>query len=274
MRDETRAMALLKQGDPAPNHIEGPALDAFAYLDTIKSRSSDMTQTQIDPTPTTRDRTSRTWIAVAAVAAAVILIGTTGLFGGRDTAADPSADPLAAVDAFFDAVDEGDEGAALDALAPDLLASDNFSALIDYRSELVGLVAEGGTYGSPDCTLGAADGSPEVICTHMTSNAVILAVGAAGVPTTTTLTVGDIGITSIHLEYGNPDFTVTGLEFRSWLQRERPDVECVSFYVGTPSCVDPVTHEDFRQQAERVARYAEEWAAYLDERGCDYDEGC
>lgn len=71
-----------------------------------------------------------------------------------------------------------------------------------------------------------------------------------------------------------PDFEHVGGKFISWLAANRPEVTCLAWYADDGSCVDTTSVLEIREVGLMVARYAEEWAAYLDENGCGYLDGC
>jgi hypothetical protein len=179
------------------------------------------------------------------------------------------------VDDFIAAYNSGDDEAAAALLAPDVAASDTWGP-IDIVGELAWFTAQGATLGSVSC--GAAEDDGEVgmvvVCRYDTLDALTQAVDAPPVPTTTRFTVTESGITTIRISYGEPDFALVGLPFGRWLTAQRPDVTCLARYGQSGSCEEPASIEAQREDGRRVAQYAGEWATYLDENGCRFDQGC
>lgn len=186
--------------------------------------------------------------------------------------------PLGAVrvaNDYFDAFNRGDDESAAALLTSDVAASDTFGS-IDVVGELAWFTAQGAQVRSPSCAVArqqSADGT-SVVCDHEMLDALTQAVDAVPVPTTTTFTVTPSGITELHFGYGSPDFTHVGFPFRNWLASNRPDVGCLAWYGGAVSCPELETLEEQREDGLLVAKYAQEWAAYLEENGCGYLDGC
>jgi hypothetical protein len=68
--------------------------------------------------------------------------------------------------------------------------------------------------------------------------------------------------------YGNPDFNEVGVPFEDWMVANHPDqAQSVSFGNWT-------TIEEATTNGVLTAEYSAEWATYLEENGCAYDEGC
>ena len=97
-------MRLFERADPARYDHATPVPDATGYLDTLRTRSIDMTITQTTPLPTEPKRPHRWPILLAAAALVSIVVGAL-VFAARDdvtdpvTPAAPSAAPLPPVTA-------------------------------------------------------------------------------------------------------------------------------------------------------------------------------
>lgn len=186
--------------------------------------------------------------------------------------------PLGAVrvaNDYFAAFNGGDDEGAAVLLTSDVAASDTWGS-IDVIDELAWFTGQGAQMRSVACTVAPqqpAEGT-SVTCVHETLDALTQAVDATPIPTTTTFTVTPSGITEVHFGYGSPDFTHVGFPFRSWLAANRPDVSCLAWYAGDESCNELTTLEEQREDGRLVAKYAREWAAYLEESGCSYVDNC
>ncbi len=191
---------------------------------------------------------------------------------------------LAVADAYFAAFNAGDADAALALLTIDGSFTDRFGGQLasdlDIVDELAWFTAQGTVLTSPSCAV-TEDQPVEgttLSCDYETHDALTQAVDALPVPTTATFTVTPLGISEIHVTYApqplQPDFEHVGGKFISWLALNRPEVTCLSWYADDGSCVDTTSVQEIREVGLMVARYAEEWAAYLDENGCGYLDGC
>jgi hypothetical protein len=246
-----------------------------------------------DESATTQDGTSATTsvaTTTTSVATTTTSVATTTTVSSTTTTvpAVSSADALAATDAYFAAFNAGDADAVLALLTTDGRFTERFGsgdqasepADLDIADELAWFTGQGTLFKSPSCTL-AEDQPVEgttLSCDYETHDALTQAVDALPVPTTATFTVTPLGISEIHVTYGpqpvQPDFTHVGGKFLSWLAFNRPEVICLSWYADNGSCADSTSVEETREVGLIVARYAEEWAAYLDEKGCGYLDGC
>jgi hypothetical protein len=87
---DDEVMRLFERADPARVNDPAPVIDATGYLDTLRTRSIDVTLTETPPTgrgPTSRHR----WQVIAAAAAAVVLItGSALVLATRDDPAEPT----------------------------------------------------------------------------------------------------------------------------------------------------------------------------------------
>ena len=89
MITDDEVMRLFERADPARVNDPAPVIDADGYLDTLRTRSIDVTLTKTPPTPSGPASRHR-WRIIAAAAAAVVLIaGGALVLATRDDPADP-----------------------------------------------------------------------------------------------------------------------------------------------------------------------------------------
>ena len=77
MITEDEVMRLLERADPARRAVTAPAIDAAEYLDALRTRSSNVTLLNTEPSPTRPPH--RRWPIIAAAAAAVVAVVVGGL---------------------------------------------------------------------------------------------------------------------------------------------------------------------------------------------------
>ena len=82
------------------------------------------------------------------------------------------------------------------------------------------------------------------------------------------LVVHDGAITDLTRTVIPPDYTVVDNPFDTWMQEHHSDDDEVV------ACCDWPSLDEARQTGALRARYGEEWAAYLEAKGCTFDEGC
>lgn len=183
---------------------------------------------------------------------------------------------MAVTGAFFSGFNAGNAETVLGLLTADATVTEAFGHGgqpddIDIAFELAWFTGQGTVLTAPDCTLDTlqpAEGT-SMVCLYSVLDALTQALDdAPPVPTSTLFTVTSLGrISSVHLNYapepGDPDFEYVGRPFRGWLATHRPDVECLSWYADNGNCPD-----SSRDDAEELARIAQEFAAWLGE--CDY----
>ncbi len=237
-----------------------------------------------DESATTQDGTSTT----TSVATTTTSVATATTVPSTTTTVPPvsSQDALPATDAYFAAFNAGDADAVLALLTTDGSFTERFgsgdqASDLDVADELAFFTGQGTLFKSPSCAV-TEDQPVEgttLSCDYETLDALTQAVDALPVPTTATFTVTPLGISEIHVTYapepGQPDFEHVGGKFISWMAFNRFEVTCLAWYVSrSTSCVDSTSVQETREVGLMVARYAEEWAAYLDENGCGYLDGC
>jgi hypothetical protein len=113
---ETRLLTLFEEANPVPDEqtMEPVALEPAAYLATLETRSSDVTQLDDriegqSKRPTRGLRRRGAW-AFASALAAVLIVGVVGamLLTGGETDGPPFATPQDAAQAYAEAVNSGD----------------------------------------------------------------------------------------------------------------------------------------------------------------------
>ena len=183
-----------------------------------------------------------------------------------------SDDALAVTDTYFEAYNAGDVEAVLALFEPDATFSDNFGSQTraDWEQLLVWNAAQGTALSPPNCTVTAevSGVAVTVSCPHNNLDALVQAVDSPPVPINLTLTVAPDGISDWVSIFGNPDFNTVGIPFDSWMTVNHPeDLEAVGF--GNWTTVD-----EAEENGILTARYAAEWATYLNDNGCGYSDGC
>jgi basic membrane lipoprotein Med (substrate-binding protein (PBP1-ABC) superfamily) len=179
-------------------------------------------------------------------------------------------------DAYFAAVNAGDVETVMAMLSPDARLSNEFDGTVSresWETVLVWDAAQGTQLTSPECRVTEED--PEsgmtITCRHGTHNGMAQPVDAPPVSTTTVMRVTSDGIIELSERYGSPDFLFVGRPFAAWMQEHHPED---SDSVGFPSFGTWRSLEEARQSGVLTAQYAREWAAYLEERGCTFLDGC
>jgi len=271
--------------DPAnsPGVQPGWITMASAPLSTLDGREPDMQAQQQTPTQPNEPRTRRTGLLVAAIAVAVVLIvGSVALLNnGSDSNLAPAdggasistSDALAVSNAYLVAFNAGDAEGVMALFASGATFSTNFTGGMTFDEfEMLAVwdAAQGTKITSEGCS--AKDSFQEqdtsVSCTGATHDAVVQAVGAPPVPTEIRMTIGPDGIASVLTIHADPDFKSARTPFNTWMQTNNPaDAERADFGTWT-------TVEEAQEYGELTARYAEEWATYLADNNCSYQDNC
>lgn len=112
----------------------------------------------------------------------------------------------------------------------------------------------------------AVAGTAVVVCEYQWADALITALGAEPALQRSTMTVTSDGISVISFELQTGPFREIGPAFHSWL-----------FATGKhddfPS-QPPSTNQEAHDAGRLWAKYAKEWAAFLEEHGCSYGTEC
>lgn len=123
-----------------------------------------------------------------------------------------------------------------------------------------------------DCAVSeeVAGVSVRLVCPHDNLDAVVQAVGSPSVPIRLTLLITPAGIVEWRSIFGTPDFNEVGRPFAAWMIANHPDiVEAATVGFGNWDSV-----REAEQNGILTAQYALEWATYLEESNCAYDDGC
>lgn len=113
------------------------------------------------------------------------------------------------------------------------------------------------------------DAGLRVECTYEVLIAPARETGGPAVPELATITVEGGVITALHRDVSDPLYFVIDGPFDDWMVEHHPDAAATVRCCGEDGTVD-----EARRRGEQRARYAQEWAAYLEEKGCTFDEGC
>jgi hypothetical protein len=184
-----------------------------------------------------------------------------------------SDDALSVTDAYFEAYNAGDVEAVLALFEPDATISNTSfgSQTRAFWEELfVWNAAQGTVLSPPDCRVTAevSGVAVTVFCPYNHFDALVQAVDGPPVPINLTLTVAPDGISDLVSIFGPADFGTVGEPFDIWMAVHHPeDLDSVGF--GTWTTVD-----EAEESGILTARYAAEWATYLNDNGCDYSDGC
>ena len=184
-----------------------------------------------------------------------------------------AADGLSLTEAYFEAYNAGDVEAVLALFEPDATFSNNFGSQTraDWEQLLTWNAAQGTALSPSECTVTAEvpGEAVTVSCPHTNLDALVQAVDGPPVPLVVyTLVVTPNGIREWVSFFGQPDFDTVAIPFESWMMENHPeDADAVGFGNWTST-------EEAEQNGVLTAQYAAEWAAYLEENGCHYLDGC
>ena len=251
-------------------------------------------QTQQSPTtqPPPRKRPNRAGLLIAAavfglvlIVSAVVLLSNGGASELPPATAPPTtlaadspptpfptpSEAVAVANAWYVAFNAGDVDAVMALFAPDAAVSNNFtgtSTLEDEREFNTWNAAQGTKLETEGCVSGESSvQGQDVHCFGANYDALVQAVDATPVPATVRMTIGTDGIVALSYTYGSPDFKHVGDPFDEWLAINHPDIENFGFESFK-------TVEEAEASGILSARYAAEWAAYLEANGCTYLDGC
>jgi len=227
------------------------------------SESADSTSsTNTSETPTTAEAAPTTTQTVTATTEVV-----------RDQELTDQA--WASVVTFFSATNSGDDVAVFGLFAPNVVISDDFVdvwELDEWEMLQAWNTAQGTVMTPPDCKVSneAPGESVTITCSTGVHDAASQAVNGPPVPTDLRIAVTADGISKLTYRYGHPNFGVVASPMDDWIEANpnHPDVyETFGFGHWT-------TIEEATANGVLTAEYSAEWATYLEENGCAYDEGC
>lgn len=269
-------------------------------IDEARARGAIVRPLTTERPPETEERTwSGAWIAMAA--AAIILLAVGGVVWLVSSGDDPpdvvdqpvvttgattlppessSGDALETAGAYYEAYAADDVPAMMALFAA---GTEPASTVCFNASGLVGVCgdvpepwtleqlertetwkrASGTEYRNVSC---AVTGDPEIIeCTHDEFQAPMVP-SAPPVPAVRTFRVGPDGIIALDSVYGPPDFLLVHDPFTIWVSRNRPDDRAAI------DCCEWISVDDARAEGERTGELASEWATYLAEIECAFDD--
>lgn len=298
MITEGRAVALLDEVNPVPDleSYEVAEAEVAAYLATLGQRSNEMTQLDTDKKESTEEkRPMMPWLVAAATAvilgAAIVLVTqsteeappaaqltqSTIAEAVPTTVAPPQPftveEALAVMDAYFAAFKISDVDAvrglyASDATIPGGMEGGFFE---EWELDSVWDVAQGAVKTVEECVADQSGGARiEVRCEYTDHQYIARAVGAPPVPWIMTVRFDQDGkIRSLFQDFGNPNYKVVNTPFDSWMQANHPDD------FDKVDCCAGDTVEESVARGELRSAYADLWVAYLEAKGCTYqDAGC
>ncbi len=212
----------------------------------------------------------------ADIASGVITVSTTPTGDLRKPPPSPEApdtpESRAALDVanrYFAAVGAGDIDTAMALLGPHI-AIDVLGpwSVQDYERLLVWDAEDAPQYVDVECVARLPARGLTVECTYGVHPGMTRRVGAPVVRETSELVVHDGAVTDLRRIVTPADYAVADGPFNAWMEEHHPDDAEVVECCGWPSL------DEARRTGALRARYGEEWAAYLEEKGCAFDEGC
>jgi hypothetical protein len=280
---EERVMTLFTNANPVRSldDLEPVDVGAAGYLATLEQRSSAMTQ--IETLPEAKPPGRSRGPLIAAAIAAVVLIATIGILltnNEEQPAVAPVVpttapvvpttiaslegmtpeDALSVATSYVTAFNAGDADAVMGLFTSDVVVSDNFEGewdLGEWEQVLTWKTAQGTTFGPAECQV--TDQTPDdatVVCVADTLQADSRAVNSSGVLTTITLTITDEGVSDLSFSYGQPDFTVVGGPFGSWMDVQFPEDPHAADYGNWTS------RDEAEQNGLLLVQRANEWVAF------------
>jgi hypothetical protein len=172
-------------------------------------------------------------------------------------------DALGIVEAYYAAVEVGDADAIAAVFVENV--GDEFDV-----GELVRLwvwnAGQGTILVDRACTASNAEaGTVVVVCEYGIHQYLQRVADAPATPITETITLTAMGIQQADMSFGDPGFPAND-GFNSWMSANHPqDAEAADCCGGDGSI------DEARSDGELRRRYADLWAAYLEETDCTYD---
>lgn len=178
-----------------------------------------------------------------------------------------SEDALAVADEYFAANSAGDFEALQALFAAEPAFTGSFGIAEDEQL-FAWNAAQGTTVSPPECTVanGSTDQTMIVTCQAFNHDAPTQAAGGPPVPIRLTLTISPDGIVEENGSFGQPDFLTVNQPFDAWMTANHPDDRDKIGFANWTSI------EEAEQNGTLTARYATEWADYLEANGCAYDD--
>lgn len=213
------------------------------------------------------------WLGGAAAAVIALVVALVAFRGGSTTEVEPSDTPLtpeevsalAVVGEWYDAYAVGD----LDELQR--LYPPRTGVAEERRGDTLELAAwdhaQGLTTEDRQCTVEEAE-SFIVTCELTAVYPIRELVGAPRVTLSERITVRGEAVLGVTQQFIEPGLLTLNEAFKDWVETQHPDDVRASVCCIWPSI------EDARALGERRAELAVEWAAWLTENDCTYDEPC
>ena len=179
----------------------------------------------------------------------------------------------ASVVTLFSALNSGDDDAVLGLFAPNVAIWATFGGewpLKEWEMVKAWDTAQGTVMTPPDCSLSdeAPGESVTISCRTGVHDAPSQAVSAPPVPTDLIITVTADGIGKLVYRYGSPNFNAVAIPMTAWMSANHPDViEAEAIGIGNWTSVEEAT-----TNGVLMAEYSAEWATYLEENGCAYNQ--
>ena len=274
--NEQRVKTLFAQANPIPDAdlFDLDEIGGTAYLATLETRSSEMTQLDTKGQNQKEKKTATPWLIAAAVAI-VAGIGLIVVNQGNEAPLIGQLNAEASVNAWFDAYNAGNDEAVLELFAPGVVISDSIagsSTLDEWTMLLAWNTAQGSVWTPQECSADEIDPgvSFTVTCSTGHRDAPTQAVDSPPVPTNLVAVVTADGISEITFGYGALDFTYVGGPSTVWMVANHPEI----VEAGTIAFGNWDTVEEARANGLLTAQYAAEWATYLTENDCTFLDGC
>ncbi len=308
MSDMTCIEERFRMANPIPDPANPPltaATPAAVLLDLEKKRGTMQPRENASTTAPPPRRWNGPLVAAAAFAAVIIVgVGILLASGGDDeeivattvttqappttattaaptttTAATTTLPPpaltveeaFAVSDAYFAAYEAGDVEAMMALFTPDATYSGGIgpSTREERRQLLAYKVAEGTAFTARECSVFAESATDVTLtCRYGQHEYLAQAVNGPVVPHTMTMVVTPAGVTRLADIFGDPSFNTVYTPFAAWMAVHHPeDAAAVEF--GNWSSI-----EEAGETGLLVAEYADEWASYLEENGCTFEESC
>jgi hypothetical protein len=283
--------------DPARDPDNQPEWNTAATALLLMPNGREPNMETLEQTPQEKTpRRTLTGMLVAASAAPIVLIlgaGTLLVNGGdsdtaptQDTApvtpvaadsnsslAVTEADALAVVNNFFVAHNVGEGEELMTLFAPGATFRSNYEGDTSYEDQEMLFAwdaAQGTIITSQGCAAetAAQETITSVTCSGAKHDSLSRALSAPPVPFTIKIEVTPEGISHLEYRYGSPDFDATGAPFLVWMRVHNPDDVSKMVFRSWE------TFEEASEYGELSARYAAEWATYLDENNCTFKDRC
>jgi hypothetical protein len=190
-----------------------------------------------------------------------------------------TADAEVIVAAWFEASNGPDSNQVIALLAPDAPVTSEFFGEVTrdlYERMVAWNAAQGVQYSAPECVYveggefaslkGRGTFFVSAECVSETVDALSQVLEKDGVATVVQMILGPDGIQGLSLSYGDRDFLYLGTPFEDWVAVNHPgDGERM---LWGETIAESVSNGLLRRQ------YATEWAAFLDEQGCEFSDRC